>query len=214
MNTTQKLSVAVGLVGLACLGVAAGPFADKDASTISEADSVATKLDQATYVLLVDSIFARGCVGSAGGWYGCMCPMLFASEYAGTFTLTPDYQTPPGHRAYDVAIEDWLVAFGEETFDITGEGYYDTWTDLEGNRWKTMTLDLCIYDEVITFFSGLLQGQPFAGSFPETISINLDNDAECWGYMTVLEAERLPTGDTETAPGSVAEVAAEELSRR
>ncbi|MHC4090311.1 MAG: hypothetical protein ACYSVY_08540 [Planctomycetota bacterium] len=198
MRITQGVSAAIGLVSLACLGMAAAP----DQTAVSNVPG----FDGARYALFVDSIFAQGCMGSGGGHHGCMCPLQPALEFTGGFTLTPNPRVPPGHRAYDVTVEDWLVTFDEEPMEITGDGYYDTWTDLQGDRWQSMTLDLYIYDEGVHLFSGVVEGAVPEGEFPEEIHISLESDTVCFGYVILLEAERVPVVAAQSDTDDSAEV--------
>ncbi len=181
MKMGRKVTAAVGLVGLVFLVMAAarggaplGPPAG---------------LDGAHYELLAESEFVEGCMG--GGPIGCMCPLFLASEFAGSFTMTLNPRVPPGHQTFDVAVGDWLVAFGDEEVDITGQGLYDRWTELDGSSWQRMTLDLDLYDEDVHFDSGAVPNPTPGGEIPEAIHIDLDNDAECYGFVIILDAARV-----------------------
>ncbi len=181
MKTGHKVTAAVGLVGLVCLVMAAAP----DGATLGPASG----LNRAQYQLLVESVFVEGCMG--GGPIGCMCPLFLASEFEGSFTMTLNPRVPPGHQTFDVSVEDWLVAFGDEEVQITGEGFYDRWNELDGSSWQRMTLDLELYDEDVHFDSGAVPNPTPGGEIPKAIHIDLDNDAECYGFIMALDAARL-----------------------
>jgi len=185
MKTGHKVTAAVGLVGVVCLVMAAAP----DGATLGPAPG----LGGAQYELLVESIFAEGCMGSgsSGDPIGCMCPLFLASEFEGTFTMTVNPRVPPGHQTFDVAVEDWLVAFGDEEVEIMGQGLYDRWTELDGSHWQRMTLDLDLYDEDVHFDSGAVPNPTPGGEVPKAIHIDLDNDAECYGFIMAIDAARL-----------------------
>ncbi len=206
MKTRLKTIAVVGLMGVACLAVAA----DQDPVAIAEAPG----WEDVTYAVLPESLFASGCTGSGGGWPPCpLCPMLMATEFTGTIALTPHIHVPPGHKTYDVTIEDWLVTFGydDEPTEITGEGTYDRWTWTDGSSWQSMTLDLYIYDEEVHFFSGVVEDpNPPGGTYPD-IQISLESDTECWGYWLTLEAEHVRAGVPAEAPADA--VAGSDASR-
>ncbi len=128
-------------------------------------------------------------MGSNGQQYGCMCPLIAATEFGGDFTMTPNHHTPPGHTAFDITINEWTVAFGEDLLLISGEGYYDRWTDLQGDAWHAMTLTLLIDGEEEVFTSGTLPHTAPQTLYPQAISIALDNDADCYGYVIYIDAE-------------------------
>ncbi len=193
MRTRQQVGISVGLVGLAFLVMASGPeiCSVTPAETAKATISSATAVRGADYGLLAESIFSQGCMGSQAGRYGCMCPMLFAPEFEGSFTLTPNWHAPQGHRLYDVTVQGWLVTFDEEMV-VAGTGHYDRWTDLQGNRWQSMTLVLDIYDEEVVLYSGAVEDALPVGEYPTDINIGLESDTDCFGYLIVLDAERLP----------------------
>lgn len=179
MRTVQRVIVTCGLLGVVCVLLAAAP----DGTSARKVKGP----EQSTYVLVGDSLFSRGCMG--GGWHGCMCPQIMATKYTGTFSLTPDWHTPPGASAFDVTVEDWVVLFDDEDIEITGYGRYNKWTETDGSSWHLMTLDLYIYDEVVYFDSGVQEDPHPGGGFPEEINIALQTDQEaCFGYVTYLEA--------------------------
>ena len=193
MRTRQMGGVAVGLAGLVCLGAMAGPEpAAIDKTPVWE---------DVTYTVLPlpESMFASGCTGSGGLWPPCpLCPMLMATEFTGTLTLTPHIRVPLGHRVYDVTIEDWLVTLpylGDEPTEVTGEGTYDRWTWIDGSSWQIMTLDLYIDGEEVHLFSGVVEDPhlPGGGTYPD-IQISLGSDTECWGYWLYLDAEHVCAG--------------------
>ena len=188
MKTTQKVCATVGLVTLACLLIAAGP----ELATIERAPLV----QDASYVLTADSVFAQGCAGSPGKFgFGCMCPIWMADEFTGTFTMTPEWHTPPGMQAFYVTVEDWIVNFGGEDIEITGEGYYTRWSELDGSLWQSMTLDVYIYGELVHFTSGVVENPSPGGAPPAEIQISLDNDPICFGYWITIDAEHLPPAE-------------------
>ncbi|MCK4659072.1 MAG: hypothetical protein KAV82_06075 [Phycisphaerae bacterium] len=192
MRMRQKVSATVGLIGFACLGVAAPPDVATGSSTVADTGSKARGMEETSYTLCVDSIFAQGCMGSVGMHYGCMCPMRGASEFTGSLTLTPTHHVPPGHQAFDVTVQDWLVTFDGEEMEITGDGYYDKWSAPDGSRWHILTLDLYIHDEEAHLSSGLVENPPPGDAFPSEINIDLESEPACFGYWIVLEAKRLP----------------------
>ncbi len=181
MKMGRKVTAAVGLVGLVCLVTAAAPGGARLGPQAG--------LDGAHYELLVESEFVEGCMG--GGSIGCMCPLFLASEFAGSFTMTVNPQVPPGHQTFDLAVADWLVAFGDEQVEITGQGFYDRWTELDGSSWQRMTLDLDLYDADVHFDSGAVPNPTPGGEIPEAIHIDLDNNAECYGFIMALDAARV-----------------------
>jgi hypothetical protein len=190
MNTGLKAMAVVGLTGVACLAVA------------SDRDAIATAKtpvwEDITYALLPESMAASGCTGGSRGddlWPPCpLCPIQMATEFTGTLTLTPHIHVPPGHKIYDVTIEDWIVTFGYsgEPTEVTGEGTYQRWTWTDGNSYQIMMLDLYIYGEEVHFSSGVVEDPcPSSGPYPD-IQIALESDTECWGYWFILEAEYVP----------------------
>jgi hypothetical protein len=168
--------------------------------TVQEAEIQALAMKETSYALLGDSVFSQGCMGSQAGEHGCMCPMLVASEFTGSFTLTRSHHAPPGHQAYDVTVQDWLFTFYGKENEVTGTGYYDRWTDLQGNRWHAMTLDLNICDEEVQLLSGLLEDPDPGYESPAEINIALESDTECFGYLIILDAERQPATPAITDP--------------
>jgi hypothetical protein len=198
----------VALVGLTGLVTAAVRDAKPQPDTAG--------FEEADYVLLADSIFAQGCLGSGGGHYGCMCPMIAALEFTGGFTLTPDVHTPPGHKAYDISFDPWLAVFDDNEVEITGDGYYHRWTDNQCRAWHAMTLDLIIDGMAVHCFSGVEENAAPGSAFPDTIEISLDSDTVCFGYLIVIEAERVQVTASEIeaaepAEEDVAEAAVPEL---
>jgi hypothetical protein len=188
MRTTQQVGAAVGLVTLACLITAAGP----ELATVEPVPLV----QDASYALTADSVFAQGCAGSPGTFgYGCMCPIRMADEFTGTFTMTPEWHTPPGMQAFYVTVEDWIVNFGGEDIEITGEGYYARWSELDGSLWQSMTLDVSIYGNPIQLSSGVVENPTPGGAPPAEIQISLDNDPVCYGYWITIDAEHLPPAE-------------------
>ncbi len=184
MAMKRRSIVAIGLVSLACLGMVTIP----DVRTASQAQL----MDDVEYVLGGDSLFAQGCMGDQGEHYSCMCPMVPAAEFVGGLTFTPNVFTPPGHQAFDVVVEDWVfTADGEET-EVTGSGYYDRWTDLQGDRWQSMTLDLDVYGEDVHFYSGICDNTTPSGAPPEEIYISLISDTYCRGYWILIDAQLVP----------------------
>ncbi len=182
MKTRQQVGISVGLVTLTCLMMAAGP----ELSPVERAPLVA----DATYVLTANSVFAQGCTGGGGGKIApsCMCPIWMADEFTGTFTMTPEWRTPPGMQAFDVTVEDWIVNFGGEDIEITGEGYYARWSELDGSLWQSMSLDVYIYGDLVHFTSGAVENPTPGGAPPAQIKISLDNDPTCFGYWITIDA--------------------------
>lgn len=173
-----------GLLSLAPVLLAATP------ESVDVAGS--TQLPGANYALTDDSIFAQGCMGSEEGHLGCMCPLLAALNFSGCMTLTPQPYVPQGHNAYEVNIQDWLFIFDDGEFEITGQGYYDRWTELDGSSWQLMTLDLSIYDELVQVSSGIVEDSTPGGAFPTVIDLVLESDTDCFGYVIALAAKRVP----------------------
>ncbi len=204
MNARLKATVAIGLMGAVCLSAVAGA----DLTVICKAP----RCEDVTYTVLPlpESMFASGCTGSGGGWPPCpLCPILMATEFTGTLTLTPHIRVPLGHRVYDVTIEDWLVALpylGDEPTEVTGEGTYDRWTWIDGSSWQSMTLDLYIDGEEVYLFSGVVEDPhlPGGGPYPD-IEISLESDTECWGYWLDLDAEHVRTGVVAEGPVTAVE---------
>ncbi|HVP11021.1 MAG TPA: hypothetical protein VMV94_07520 [Phycisphaerae bacterium] len=193
MSKQAKAGLAVGLITLACLGM--GPPArtgiiGQPVPIEVVAVSKVPVMESEDYNLLSDSMFAEGCMG---GGFGCMCPLEAASAFTGGLALTTIPRTPPGHHAYDVAVQDWLVIFDGVETQISGSGRYDCWTELSGASWQSMTLDLVIDGDCVHFSSGVLEDPAPSGTFPDEISISLDNDAECFGFIIALVAQRGPT---------------------
>ena len=188
MKTRRTASAAIGVVSVMMTAVAAiAQIGHVSPGQATGASAQAAK--ETSYVLLGDSIFAQGCMGSQGR-YGCMCPILAASEFAGSLSMTPVPRVPLGHRGYDVTIEDWLFTFRGEVHDVTGTGYYDRWTDLQGNRWHAMTLDLTICGNEVQLLSGVCEDPAPGYTLPPELSIALQSYTECFGYMILLDAER------------------------
>ena len=192
MSERMKAGLAVGLAILACLGM--GPpthmgIVSQPAPNEVVAVSEAPVMGSASYNLLIDSMFAEGCMG---GGFGCMCPLQAASAFTGDLTMTSDPRTPPGHHAYNVAIQDWVVVFDDREVQISGTGRYDLWTDLSGESWQSMTLDLLMDGDSVHFSSGVLDGQVPDGAFPENINISLDDNAACYGFVVTLVAQCVP----------------------
>ncbi|MCP4248625.1 MAG: hypothetical protein GY778_16385 [bacterium] len=195
MKTKHKAIATVGLMGVGCLVVAAGP----ESAAIDQAPA----WGEVTYTLLPESISASGCKPSGSLWPPCpACPTHMATEFTGTLTLTPRIRVPQGHRIYDVTIEDWLVTFyhHDEPTEITGGGTYDRWTWTDGSSWQIMTLDLCIDDEEFHFFSGVVEDPNLPGGPYPDIQISLESDTECWGYWFFLEAEHVRAAVPAEAP--------------
>jgi len=184
MAMKRRSIAAIGLVSLACLGMVTIP----DVRTASKAQL----LDDVEYVLGGDSLFAQGCMGSQPGHYDCMCPMMPADEFAGGLIFTPRIHTPPGHQTFDVVVEDWVFIFDGEETEVTGSGLYDRWTDLEGDRWQSMTLDLDVYGEEVHFYSGVREDTTSSGAPPAEIYISLLSDTYCFGYWILIDAELVP----------------------
>lgn len=182
----------VALVGLLGLSMAAG--LDDGSRVLAQPNIGPAAFQAQNYALLGGSVFAEGCMGSNGQQYGCMCPIVAASEFSGNFLLTPVIRVPLGHTAYDITIDEWLVTFGPDVLVISGEGYYDRWTDLYGDNWHAMTLTLLIDGEEVEFTSGALPDPLPRNGFPQEISIAVDNEATCYGYVILIEAgpQKLP----------------------
>jgi len=195
MRMTQKLIAVAGLIGVACLAVAAPPEEAPVSRAVPVGDAVplAPRGGGTSYELLVDSMYAQGCMGSLGGklGYGCMCPIYMAEKFAGSFTLTPNWHTPPGHRAYDVTVEDWFVLFDGEEIEVVGDGFYDRWTDMEGDHWHAMMLDVFIDGEEVHLSSGLVEDPTPWVAIPSSISISLSSEPACFGYWFILDADRM-----------------------
>jgi hypothetical protein len=181
MRTRQQVGITVGLVTLTCLMMAAGP----ELRTVERTPL----LEDASYVLTANSVFAQGCTGSGGKFgFGCMCPIWMADAFTGTFTMTPEWHTPPGMQAFYVTVEDWIVNFGGEDIEITGEGYYARWSELDGSRWQSMSLDVYLYGDLVHFTSGAVENPTPGGAPPSQIQISLDNDPICSGYWITIDA--------------------------
>ncbi|MGD8453385.1 MAG: hypothetical protein PVJ57_16355 [Phycisphaerae bacterium] len=180
------MGFAVGVGVLLVAGAAVSPV--RDASPAVSASIAVSASPGTEYVLSPESIFAEGCLGSEAGKQGCMCPLLAALEFTGSFTLTPNHHTPPGHRAYDVTVADWFFSFAGEENEVTGTGYYDRWTDSQGDRWHIMTLDLVIYGEEVHLSTGILEDLEPGDDLPPTLDLALESDTECFGYFIVLYA--------------------------
>ena len=177
MKATMKLMAVVVLLGLV-------------GTTAAAETASAFKQQSATYILLADSSYAEGCTGS--GWpYGCMCPIQLASDFSGAFTLTPEVHVPQGHHGFQVDLKGWTAEFGDDVVEITGSGYYDIWTELDGTRWHALTLDMVIDGEEVQLLSGALEYAGTTSGFPLTIEVGLDSDTECWGYWIMIDARRV-----------------------
>jgi len=162
-----------------------------------DAVSLASIIAQATdYVLRADSTFAQGCMGSAAGGHGCMCPLEAASAFTGGFAVSLDHHAPPGHHRYRVAVEDWLFVLDGAAYEVTGAGSYDRWTDMQGHRRHSMSIDLVIYGEDVHLWSGVLDDPESGDEPPGEICLALESDTECFGFFIVLEAERLGASPT------------------
>lgn len=189
MRTSLKALAVAGLMAVVSAAMAEGPeLAAKQA---------APRLPDVTYTILPESFGADGCATGTGLWPPCpKCPILFGPEFTGTITLTPHVRVMPGHRTYDVTIEDWMVTFGydDEPAEVTGQGTFDRWTWTDGTTWQIMTLDLEVYGETVHFSSGVVEDPHLAGSGTNPdIEISLASvDTGCWGYWFFLEAEYLP----------------------
>ena len=182
MRKPVGVCVALSLVAL--------PFVCGAAVPKPGAVDVEPARNAAVYWLDAGSVFAEGCLGSDGGMHGCMCPLTAAEDFRGRFELTLNPHTPPGHRAYDVVVLNWVVTMDGEEFEVTGTGYYDTWTDLHGDTWTSMTLDLLIYDEEVHFSSGAVAGGEPSASYPQSVQISLESDTDCFGYLIVIDGPR------------------------
>jgi len=181
MATKRKTVVAIGLVSLACLGMVTIP----DVRTASPA----LFIDDVEYILGGDSSCSQGCRGSEDfDHYGCMCPVSWGEAFVGGLTLTPHIHTPPGYQIFDVVVEDWVFTFGGDETEVTGSGLYQKWTDLEGNHWQSMTLDLDIYGQELPFSSGVLEDTTPSGAPPEEIHIGVASDTYCYGYWFLIDA--------------------------
>jgi len=191
MKTRQSIGAAVGVAGLLMVvASAAPPFHNPPVAQEAEIQAWATP--QTSYALLGDGLFAQGCMGSGAGKHGCMCPMQAASEFTGAFTLTRNHHAPQGHQVYDMALQDWRFTFDGEEREISGTGYYNRWTDLQGHRWHAMTLDLIIYDEEVCLLSGVHADPDPSYDPPATINLGLESDTVCFGYLVVVSAGRVP----------------------
>ncbi len=196
MKMTQKLIAVAGLIGVACLAVAAPPDGPVVSRVVvgDEAAAPSPRDCGTSYVLQGESSYSQGCMGSLGGklGYGCMCPMALAEEFTGSFTLTFNWHTPPGHWGYDVTVEDWLAILSGDEIEVTGDGYLDRWSDTEGNHWQAMTLDVYINGEEVQLFSGLVEDPAPGDLIPENISIFLSSEPACFGYGVFIDAALPP----------------------
>ena len=181
MTNQQRIGIAIGLACVVWLG------ATSPDTTPARAVPAWTGV---TYWLDADSLFAEGCLGSGGPHGGCMCPLEMASDFRGRFTMTLNPRTPPGHTAFNITIINWVFVFDGVQYPITGTGYYDTWTDLYGNNWKSMTLDAVIYGEDVHFFSGVIADPAPTDGYPDNVEISLVSDTECFGYVINIDAAR------------------------
>ena len=138
------------------------------------------------YRLDAGSTLVEGCFDP------CLCPLFFADNLRGTFSLRRVFtQDPLFDQTYVISDVNWLSDVGGTERRISGNGMFRYTTAAAGNL-QEMVLQLSIDgEEPVEFNSGLVPGG--AGDLFPSIDIAIDmNDQVCFDTVLGIQASPVP----------------------
>ncbi len=162
------------------------------------------------YALQDASAYTEGCFGVPGQVPQCMCPILLAPAFSGTFGLTNVPDGDPLLNAFEITNVQWTATLGT-TLSFTGSGLYEVGATPDGTPVHRMTLELLVNGEgPVVFDSGLVPGGD--SSNPPVIDIGIGDGFGCPGRrMSLAAAPDTPNPADVAPPGGDGAVGIQDL---
>jgi hypothetical protein len=169
MRSMELMAVVVGIL---VLGVQAA-LAQGASSAPSDAPAI--------YRLTPNSTFQQGCFPP------CLCPILLAGGFRGTFVLTPT-GFDGLFNTYGVTDVNWTATVGDKEVRITGSGTYKVGGEVAVQQ--QLALDLTVGANPVQHFdSGLVSG---GSQFPDiAVPVSLHGQ-QCFDTVLVVDASPVP----------------------